>query len=252
MNIVILEDEQPALELLVQTVRRCDPALSIAATFATVRDAVAWLRANPQPELILADIELADGLSLSVFERAPVTCPVVFCTAYDEYWAQAFRAGGIDYVLKPIEEERLREALGKYARLQRHFTGRLGELARSLATAGAPPPSYRQRVVAKKGAAFVAIAASDIAYFITEHRIVVLVDRRGGTYIVDCTLSQLEAELDPRRFFRVGRGTLISFASVVSFQPHFKGRLAVTVEPPGPEIIVSADRVKSFRGWMDR
>lgn len=124
MTILILEDEAPARAWLTQVLARHRPNASVTA-LASVGDALAWLAAHPAPELILADIQLADGLSLEIFEHAQPGCPVIFTTAYDEYLVEAMQRDGIAYLLKPLREEDIAGALSKYDRLESHFTGRM-------------------------------------------------------------------------------------------------------------------------------
>jgi len=124
MTILVLEDEAPARAWLEQVLARHRPGAAIAS-LASVADALAWLAAHPAPELIVADIQLADGLSLELFERAQPGCPVIFTTAYDEYLVEAMRRDGIAYLLKPLREEDIAGALAKYDRLESHFTERV-------------------------------------------------------------------------------------------------------------------------------
>ena len=250
MRIIIIEDEPPAVARLVSAVRRCDPSIEIAATLGSVRDATDWLRRNPAPELILADIELSDGSALAIFDAVPTTSPVVFCTAYDEYVTEALARNGIDYLLKPIEPERLERALAKYARLRQHFAGQLAGLARELQRPD-EPARHRRRLVVRRGVELRSIAVSDVAYFTTEHKLVLLVTVDGTSYVVDKPLSELADELDPDEFFRANRQVLVRHSAVVSFRPRGKGRLAVLLEPTA-EVVVSQENARRFRDWLDR
>ena len=154
MRVIILEDEAPALAQLETALLRYDPDIDICGAFDSVQGAVAWLSRHPQPDLILADIQLSDGLSLAVFEQTTVTCPVIFCTAYDEYLLDAFGHGGIDYLLKPIERARLERAVDKYRQLEQHFSGRLEALARHIRGQN---HEHRRRVLVKKGIDYLSI-----------------------------------------------------------------------------------------------
>ena len=122
MRIVIIEDEKPAAQKLQKAIIKCNGNIEVAAILGSTKDATAWLRENPLPELIFMDIELSDGLSFSIFEEVPITCPVIFTTAYDEYWQEAFEHNSIDYLLKPVLQEKLETALKKYETLKKYFT----------------------------------------------------------------------------------------------------------------------------------
>jgi DNA-binding LytR/AlgR family response regulator len=179
-----------------------------------------------------------------VFERAAIGCPVVFCTAYDEYIVDAMAAGGIDYLLKPIRDDDLARALGRYRRLEAHFADRVRAVARAIAR----PP---RRLLARRRDGFVTLAIDQVAYFVVEDKLVDVVTRDGRRYSLDRPLGELEAELDPAEFFRVNRQYLVAAAAVAGFRPHVKGKLFVELAPAPPtEVIVSQDNAARFRAWL--
>lgn len=244
MNVVILEDEPPALAGLTRALARVAPDARVVASAASVREAVALLRhAAPAPDLVLADVQLADGPSLAVFDEVAVRCPVVFVTAHDEHVMAALRAGGIDYLLKPVADARLAEAIDKVRRLEGHFVGR----------AGGAPGAFRRRILVKRGIDWVSIPIAEVAYFKAEHKVVVLVPRTGASLLVDQTLGELEAQLDPAEFFRVNRAYLAHHEAVTRFRAYLKGRLLVDLAPPASEdVVVSQENAARFKAWLDR
>lgn len=246
MRVLILEDEAPARQRLEQAVRRAEPGAEIVAALPSVTQAAAWLAAHPAPELVIADVQLADGLSLELFERAPPPCPVIFCTAYDEYLVEAMRHDGIDYLLKPIDDAAVAGALAKYRRLEAHFAGRVARLAAVVRAA----PS-RRRLLARRRDGFVALALDDVAYFVVKDKLVEVVTRAGARLDVDRTLGELEAELDPAEAFRVNRQYLVRAAAVAGFRPWAKGKLVVELDPPpGEDVVVSQENAARFRAWL--
>ena len=118
MKVIIIEDEKPAAQKLQNAIIKCDGNIEVSAILSSTKDATAWLRENALPELIFMDIELSDGLSFKIFEEVTIACPVIFTTAYDEYWQEAFEHNGIDYLLKPIQQDKLETALKKYNTLK--------------------------------------------------------------------------------------------------------------------------------------
>lgn len=135
MRVVIVEDETAAAVNLVSLLRQTFPRMEVVAQLESVTDTVEWFSENEAPELVFMDIHLADGSAFSVFEKAEITCPVVFTTAYDQYALDAFRVNSIDYLLKPIKESDLRRAVEKLEHLTRagmgEYSRRIGELVRS-------------------------------------------------------------------------------------------------------------------------
>ncbi|MEO8702385.1 MAG: LytTR family DNA-binding domain-containing protein [Kofleriaceae bacterium] len=244
MRLAILEDEAPARQRLEDAARRLRPDVEVVAALASVEQAVAWLAEHPAPDLILADIQLADGLSFDVFERTAIACPIVFCTAYDEYVVEAMGAGGIDYLLKPIRDADLERALGRYQKLEAHFAERVRELARTIAR----PP---KRLLAKKRDGYVTLALDQVAYFVVDDKLVDVVARDGRRFGLDRTLGELEAELTGGEFFRVNRQYLVAAAAVTGFRPWPKGKLLVELAPATTaEVIVSQDNAARFRSWL--
>ena len=248
-TILILEDEKPAAERLIKGIRRFDASAAIAGPLSSVKEATAWFASHPSPDLVVADIQLADGISFEAFQTISPACPVIFATAYDEYLLEAFQYNGIDYLLKPLKEEQLERALTKYLRLREHFTGNL----RQFLEGRGKELTRKERFVVKKGIGFVSIKTEEIRYFFTEQKIVFLVDAAGGRYVVDKTLSVLEQELDPRTFFRLNRKFLVHIDAIRTFKPLDKGRILVELNPPTLEpAIVSQETGTAFRTWMGK
>ncbi|MBS0447413.1 MAG: response regulator transcription factor [Proteobacteria bacterium] len=247
LSVFIAEDEAPARARLVETLRRVAPHAEVAGWAASVLDAADWLAHHPPPDLLLLDIQLADGLSLELFADAGIASPVVFTTAHDEFVLQAFRAQAIDYLLKPIQDDALAAAIAKHARLARHFAGSdalLGLRARLAAP-------QRLRVVGRKGAHFVALPIEQVAYFVTADKLGFAVATDGTRCLLDTPLAELEAGLDPARFFRVNRQYLVSAPAIVRFGPAGKGRLALALAPRADgEVVVSQERAAAFREWL--
>ena len=243
-TVLLLEDEAPARQRLEDALRRLRPDLVLAASLASVEQAVAWLAAHRAPDLVLADVQLADGLVFDVFERATVTCPVVFCTANDEYVTAAMGAGGIDYLLKPIRDAELARALERYQRLEAHFAERVREVGRALVRAPG-------RLLARKAGGFVTLTFDRIAYFVVDDRLVDAMTLDGRRLAVDRTLAELEAELDPAAWFRVNRQYLVAAVAVAGFRPWTKGKLLVQLAPAPPgDVVVSQENAARFRAWL--
>lgn len=250
MNVLIIEDEKPALDQLTRLLKQADASVRVAGTLGSIRESVWWLAQNETPDLILMDIELSDGRSLEIFKQFKITCPVIFTTAYDEYLIEAFGYNGIDYLLKPIRADKLKNALQKYEKLRSHFTGRIDAL---LQTVAAEKPRYKERLLVKKGVDFVSIKTEEMAYFYSEFKISFLVDRSGQKYMLDKPLGVLEEELDPKYFYRLNRKYLAHIQSVARFKPFEKGKIRVDLVPAvKEEIHVSQEKAADFKMWMER
>lgn len=252
MKVLVAEDEAPARERLLETLARVAPQAVVVGQASSVRELRQWLGTHPEPDVLLLDIQLADGLSLELFRDTPLALPTVFTTAYDEFALQAFQALAVDYLLKPVGDERLAQAFAKVERLRERYTAQAAQalLERLQAPAAAP---RRLRWVARQGAAWVAVPVEQVACFVALDKATVIVTLDGGRATLDEPLAEVEAALDAQDFFRANRQTLVAAAAVRRFVPAGKGRLVVELAAPrAPEIQVPQERAAAFRRWMDR
>ncbi len=248
IRVFIIEDEAPARDRLAHLLTNLSPPCALAGTADSLTAARKWLQSHPAPDLIFADIQLGDGLSLELFQAAPPPCPVVFTTAHDAYLLEAFAAQSIAYLLKPVKPAALDAAVQKYHNLGRHFTGNLPTLAATRAHA-----EHRQRILAQRGTAFQPVAIADIAYFFSENKLTFLVTRGGEKCLVNEPLTSLAGELAAAQFFRINRNYLAHASAVKSFTSVGKGRLAVQLQPrTAAEVQVSQENAADFRAWAGR
>lgn len=250
MTVIIIEDEKPASEKLRKAILKCDSSIEVQATLNSVLSATQWLQQNTQPGLIFMDIELTDGLSFEIFTQCPITCPVIFTTAYDEYWQEAFEHNSIDYLLKPIRQDKLENAIAKYKKLQEHFTINYKALLQSQQPANSNN-GYRKRFLVKKGIDLVAVKTTDIAYCYAAHKLVFIVDSKAQKFILDKSLNDLEKELDPALFYRVNRKYLINIHHIQRIKSYAKSKLLLELNPPaGEDIVISQESTAAFKEWM--
>src|SRR5690242_1458601 len=128
MKVVIVEDEMPALNQLKKMLDDSTFDIDVLKVLTSVQESIDWFQDHELPDLMLMDIELSDGLSLDLIETAKINCPVIFITAIDEYWQEAFEHYGIEYLLKPLKKERLYTALNKFNELHDFFASRYESL----------------------------------------------------------------------------------------------------------------------------
>ena len=250
MTILIIEDEKPAAEKLAKGIWQFDSTATLVGPLRSVKESVSWFANNTMPDLVFVDIQLTDGLSLDLFKKVTVTCPVIFATAFDEYLLEALEHNSIDYLLKPFKQEKLEGALKKYLRLKQHFTSTLTQFVQSYNPNGG---KSKGRIVVKKGIDFVSVKADDVAYFYTEHKVVFLIDKEGNRYLVDKPLAELEAELHTEKFFRVNRKFLVHINAIARFKSFEKGKILVELKPPTKEeVTVSQENAADFREWMGK
>lgn len=253
MKILILEDEALAAERLIGLVKECAPETEVLAAIKSIKKGLQWLSEHAEPDLILSDIQLLDGLSFELFKQHPVNCPVIFTTAYDQYALQAFDVNSVDYLLKPVQKEKLctaLEKLGNRASKPLISAEHLETLAQML---DQRKPKYKSRFLVKLGNKIRSVATPDIAYFYTEEKLTFLVQTSGEKFPVDHSLEELESLLDPDAFFRINRKYTITHEAVSEIHPYFKGRLKIELNHSADDdIVVSADKTPLLKSWLDR
>ena len=248
MHVIIIEDEKPAAENLQKAIRQAKADVVIDAVLATITDAIAWLQQHPHPDLIFMDIQLSDGLSFTILETVSVNCPVIFITAFDEYWQEAFEYNGIDYLLKPLKQEKLDAALQKLDKLKTFFASNLLQLQQWRQEEKSR--QYRKRFLVKKGMDFITVKAEDIAYFYATHKLVCMVDKSGQKFLLDKSLAELEKETDPVQFYRLNRKFLVNVQAIKKIKSYPKSKLLIEVFPTiDEEIIVSQENANAFKEW---
>lgn len=246
MNVIIIEDELLAQAKLEAMLLSLDRSINIQIKLSSVKDSIQWLLTNPSPDLAFVDIQLSDDHSFEIFRKHPVKFPVIFTTAYDKYLLESFEFNSIDYLLKPITEEKLKRSLEKVKTLRSHFLQ--GNLLKLIEQTQAPA---RNRIVAKKGTEYVALDLCDIAYFYTEHKIVFAKDFSGRQLILDKNLGELETDIDPKNFFRLNRKFIANMKAIERFKPD-NGKIRVFLQPEmKEEIFVSKETAPEFRLWIE-
>jgi len=249
MKVIIIEDEKPAAEKLLKAIQKSDPSIEVTAVLTNVKDSVAWLEQNPMPDLLFMDIELGDGLSFKIFEAVSINCPVIFCTAFDEYWQEAFEHNSIDYLLKPVKQEKLEAALKKYDKLKQHFASGFQQLLQWQQQS--PGNGYKKRFLVKRGTDYISVKTEDIAYFYAAHKLVCMVNNNNQKFILDQSLADIEKQLDPSQFYRVNRKFLIQLHAIKKIKTWPKSKLQLEVEPVvNEDIIISQENVSAFKEWM--
>ncbi|HCY43579.1 MAG TPA: DNA-binding response regulator [Prolixibacteraceae bacterium] len=249
MKVLIFEDETRAANHLQRLLAKVAPEMTIVAKLESVRDGVKYLQNNPEPELIFSDIQLADGLSFEIYKQVAVRCPIIFTTAYDHYAIEAFQTNGIDYLLKPIEEERLRQAIEK----AKHFSPGLAlEKILSIGKVGSEK-AYKSRFMVKVGDKIRSVPVEEILVFYSQEKASFIRTSDAHTYCIDYALDQLEPMLDPEKYFRINRKYIVPIAACTNILAWTNSRLRLKIDGiDDSEIIVARERVVEFKSWLDR
>ncbi len=249
MNIIIIEDETRAANRIKRILNEIDPTITVMETIESVALAVAYLEQN-QPDLIISDIQLADGLSFDIYKKVTPTCPIIFTTAYDQYAIQAFETNGIDYLLKPIEADRLAKALEKVQNLKPQI-----DLEKLLQLSMNRPSKkqYKSRFMIKVGDKIKAIPVDEIRLFYSMEKGTYLNTINNRNYVLEYPLEQIVDMLNPQNYFKISRKYIVHIDASKEIIAHSNSRLKLKIEGFETEsIIVAREKVSAFKAWLDQ
>ena len=254
MNILILEDEIPAYQKLLNFIHAEIPDGKIMGWVRSIEEARELLTKDLQPDLIFSDIELLDGVSFEIFEEIKVDCPIIFCTGFDKYVLRAFKTNGIAYLLKPYSIENFKEAYEKYKilfskkEIQPIDNQLLKDLQKILHQ---DKKSYKQRFTIKKKDGIKLLDTNEIGAFLANGDFCMAVDSKGKKHAINFKLLDIEEKIDPLKFFRINRSEIINVDFLEKVEPHFKNRLAIKMNYSSEIIFTSSNKTPSFRKWLE-
>jgi len=253
MNILVIEDELKTARALIKLIETVRPVSRIDGPLQRVSSAVDFLSSHPSPDLIFMDIQLADGLSFEIFEKIKVEAPVIFCTAFDEYALKAFKANGVDYILKPFSEETIKAAFAKLEKIG----SALGDhsvptsLITQLLQANQPKAEKQSFLVFKSGS-YKTVPVPEIAYFFIRNEQTTLVTFEGEMFGIDQSLEETANQLGCKSFFKLNRQYLIAFKAVKEVEHYFARKLFIKLTVQTEEkLLVGKDKTTAFLQWLE-
>ena len=250
MKIIIIEDEKPAARLLQRKLEKL--GYTIQALLHSVEESINWFENNSHPDLIFLDIQLSDGLSFEIFDKIEIKSPIIFTTAYDEYALRAFKLNSIDYLLKPIDEDELETAISKFQnQFQKNAVSSLDFEAIKKMLVNPVQKEYKNRFSVKIGNQIKVVLIDEVECFYSENKGTYLHTIDNRDYLLDCSLEQLEAELNPDSFYRISRKFIIPLQSIKEIQMHTNSRLKIILPTyKEDEVIVAREKVSDFKAWI--
>ncbi|MCW5906440.1 MAG: response regulator transcription factor [Chitinophagales bacterium] len=255
MKALIIEDEILIAKNLSRLLKQIEPAIEIITVLDSVSASVKWLKENPAPDLIFMDIQLSDGVSFDIFNQVKIESPVIFTTAYNEYAIRAFKVNSVDYLLKPIDKDQLQKALDKFKK----YFGVKNEVAESQLKLlldnlqHKNTPRYKERFLAHYKGGIVPIAENRAAYFVKD-TLIYLVTTDNEKLVTDyATIDELEEVVNPEKFFRANRQTMIAVEQVDAYKKHDTGKIEVHLKcDKNLRIDVSREKAHTFIDWIDK
>lgn len=254
MDIVIIEDEIETAMDLRDAISRLLPKAVNIILIDSVETGIEWFRENPDPAIIFSDIQLGDGLAFEIFKDRDLSCPVIFCTAYNNHAIEAFKNNGLDYLLKPIDEQLLKKSLEKIDMFKMssekiYHAANFENVIKEIVEAS---PSYQTTFLVSYRQKIIPINISDILLFCIEDDGVKLKTKAKNEYFVNYTLDELEAKVNPKDFFRANRQYLVAYTAIKEIENYLERKLLIKLNQPVPyEIIVSKAKATNFLRWLE-
>jgi len=255
MKAVIIEDETLIAKELQNKIEAVASDIDIVEVLPSLKTARKWFMQNAEPDLIFMDIQLSDGVSFELFDVYNLSCPIIFTTAYDEYALRAFKVNGIDYLLKPVDDDELKKAIGKCRTFIESKTSALPDIQQLIKSLrqGNATSAYKEKFIVNVRNNWIPVNTADIACFMREN-LNYLFTFTGEKYILDfTTLDEVEDLLDPQKFYRANRQFIIHINAIQSVKPHENAKLTVLLKAPLKfEIDISREKAPAFKKWFDR
>jgi DNA-binding LytR/AlgR family response regulator len=250
MRAIIVEDEILAADNLFNILVEVGN-IQVISVLDSVFETINWFNKNPEPDILFLDIHLADGSAFEIFEKVQINCPIVFTTSYDEYALKAFKVNSIDYLLKPLVFNEVKNSIDKLSRLTT-FSERKAEDLSSIVRYFKERRNIRSNfLIPAKGDKLIPLNTDKVMYFYIDSGIVKAVTDEGRSYTMDKTLDDLSEVLDPHLFFRVNRQFIISHKSIKDMDLWFNQRLSLNLNVSVPEkIIISKAKIQEFKLWF--
>jgi len=253
MKILILEDEIPAYQKLT----------AFIDNFFEEKITLDWARSNKEGKtfllentynFIISDIQLLDGISFDLYNEVSIDCPIIFCSAYDDYLFQAFDTNGIAYILKPYTEADFAKAIEKYESLFKQGNYNLLNTATISALKSALKDeviSYKKRFVIKKSKGIQLLNVLDISLIEASGDFCIATNYNKNKHTISQNISSIQNQVNPKKFFRINRSEIVNIDFIENIESHFKNRLLITMQGIKEKVMTSSSNTAEFRKWLE-
>ena len=250
MKIVIIEDEIKAAKSLAAMIAAVKPTATVVASLQSIESAVNYFTANEQPDLAFMDIQLSDGLCFEIFSAVDLKCPIIFCTAFNEYAMEAIKANGIDYILKPFSKDEIQKAFDKVDQFKNFFQQNTQpDLNRLLAKAGLT--KGKESFLVFKDNKYITVPTDQIAFFYIRYDTTTIMTFKGEPYPLTQSLETVQDQLSERQFYRLNRQYLVNFKAIKEVEHYSARKLFVKLVVSTPdELLIGKEKTTAFLEWM--
>ncbi|WP_299681237.1 LytTR family DNA-binding domain-containing protein [uncultured Tenacibaculum sp.] len=247
MKVLIIEDEVINIEIISDHILRYNNKIEIAATLQSKEEVKQWYAINEQVDLVFSDIELLDGNVFSLLNTNIIKSPIIFTTAYNTFYQDAFDVNGIAYLLKPISFNKFSKAMEKFESLQNKEINwkEISETIHSLTN------NYKERIIIKTKTEIKILSTKNASAILSNSGKCIAIDEHGKENEFRYKLSDLIKELNPKEFFQINRGEIVNINFIEKIEPYFGDRLAISIKNYKQHLITSAATTSEFRKWIE-
>lgn len=239
---LIIEDEMAAFTLLKRNIKELEPSCIIEGPLQTIEESVDYLKSNPAPDVIFMDVTLADGSSFAIFDEVDVVSPIVFTTAYEEYAIKAFNVNAVDYLLKPIDIDKLKHAMHKHAVWSRNQIESLRQSKNR---------KFKNCILIQKLDRLIPLDTKEIAMIYLNSQIVQIVTFEGCIHMINSSLEEIYNQLNPHIFYRADRQHIVNRNAIREIANELNNKLSVILNIPTNEsIFISKIKATEFKQWL--
>lgn len=251
MRVLIFEDEKHTAVRLKNLLSEIDKSINVIDIISSVEAGIKWYKENEMPDLIFQDIILTDGNCFEIFDAVKVTAPVIFTTAFSNYAIKSFKVNSIYYIVKPYDINDIQLALSKLKSVRNTFALPKNTLLKEIITDEKYIP--KKRFLIKNGENYSTVNSSEIAYLTSDDGVTFATLFNNKKHIVDYSIVDLAKQMDSEYFFQINRKMIVNIESVLKIHSWFNSRLKIETTPQmEEEIIISRERVKAFKEWLDK
>ena len=254
IKVFIIEDEIPARNKLKRFIEELCTPVEIVAEIDTVYSAIDFFK-NNQVDVIFSDIELLDGNAFEIYSRVNIKSPIIFTTAYDKFWMNAFEVNGIAYLLKPFSKERFQKAWDKYLLLGNSSSdvNNTITILTKLIENKFTEKGYKKRFTVNSHQGIYFLETESILFFGANEGVVFAYDRQEKKHLLtEPTLKEIEAQLDPSCFFRINRSELIHKPYIGTIERYNKNTFVIKLKGSGIYLKTSQSQTSLFREWVEK
>jgi DNA-binding LytR/AlgR family response regulator len=230
-----------------------DSRIEIIAEIDTVAAGIRFLK-NNSVDLIFSDIELLDDNSFEIYNQVPVACPIIFTTAYNQFWMNAFESNGIDYLLKPFSKDRFQKSWDKFMMLRNapNDTHNLLQNISKILVQNFAEKSFKKRFTVHQRQGIYFLETQNITFFKASEGVVFAYDTSGKKHLLgESTLKEIEEQLNPKEFFRLNRSEIVQKIHIEKIETYNKNILAVWLKGCTTNLLTSQNTTALFRAWIN-